>query len=304
MDLFYLCLDEVSVCWNVGRLFWNLGMHFKESGDFRSPWKDEVDGDRKGFTPAWGHPQPLQSPQKNLLMREWLSPALHFPLCVSEKYKWRSPHRQVCLPRKVASYKNMLNDSVEAFDFVPALARRWNHKCTLVLRGSYHGLVHRMEASPEKKHVSWLYHMCPWVAWGERLMVGAASGHWFDFNCETNTALRYFFFFSFHLNLAWEYSHPKQKQTYWTLYNICGYLGWPQETCGRPRCMTFYSIVSDHVTCLGIIFPPVGKNIITLKVFGRKSWWIDKIVYIWACCHTSWRILRCNLYIFWCHLFK
>lgn len=32
---------------------------------------------------------------------------------------------QTGLPaRKVASYKNMLNDSVEAFDFVPALARR------------------------------------------------------------------------------------------------------------------------------------------------------------------------------------
>lgn len=38
------------------------------TGDVGSPWKEEVDTEREHFVP--GHPQALQSPPENLLMRE------------------------------------------------------------------------------------------------------------------------------------------------------------------------------------------------------------------------------------------
>lgn len=198
--------------------FWNLGMHFRESGDFRSPWKDEVDGDRKGFSPASGHPQPLESPQKNLLMREWLSPALHFPLCVSEKHKWRSPHRQVCLPVKSPTTKICWTTQWKPL----ILCLHWHRgKIINVLRfqgSSYHGLAHRMEVLTRKKTPHDWITCAPGSCGVNGLMVGAAGGHRFDFNWDTNTALSLFvFFLSFHLNLAREDSHPKQKQTYRTL---------------------------------------------------------------------------------------
>lgn len=85
----------------------------------------------------------------------------------------------------------------------------------------------------------------------------------------------YCFFFpplSFYLNLARKHSHPKQSQTlHRTLWNIWRYLGWPQETCGRPR--SWYFIPLSRIIWPGaqeLSFPPVGKNIITLKVSRRK----------------------------------
>lgn len=85
--------------------FLNLRRHFRVSGDFRSPWKEEVDGDRKGLFSSSGPPTGSGVSTENLLMREWLSLALHFPVCVSKKYKWRSPYRQVCLPIKLPATK-------------------------------------------------------------------------------------------------------------------------------------------------------------------------------------------------------
>jgi len=37
---------------------------FGVTGDFGSPWKEEVDTKRKYFSPVPGHPQVLQSPPK------------------------------------------------------------------------------------------------------------------------------------------------------------------------------------------------------------------------------------------------
>lgn len=60
---------------------------------------------QKRLLSSLGPPTASGVSTENLLMREWLSPALHFPLCVSEKHKWRSPYRQVCLPVKSPTTK-------------------------------------------------------------------------------------------------------------------------------------------------------------------------------------------------------
>lgn len=102
MTLPYLCLDKVSICWNIGCLFISTDTGkgtFRVTGAFRPPWKEEVDTERK--LSSSGPPTGSGVCTKNLLMREWLSLARHFPACVSRKYKWRSSHRQVWLPMKL-----------------------------------------------------------------------------------------------------------------------------------------------------------------------------------------------------------
>lgn len=104
MTLPYLCLDKVSICWNTGCLFISTDTGkgtFRVTGDFRSPWKEEVDTDEKVLFSSSRPPTGSEVSTKNLLMREWLSLAPHFPACVSRKYKWRSSHRQVWLPVKL-----------------------------------------------------------------------------------------------------------------------------------------------------------------------------------------------------------
>lgn len=94
---------------------------------------------------------------KNLLMREWLSLALHFPVCVSRKYKWRSSHRQVCQPMKLPARKICKTIQWKAL----MLCLYWQsaiHKCSLVLYSSYHFLWQIWKVFP-RTQASWLYHM-------------------------------------------------------------------------------------------------------------------------------------------------
>lgn len=84
-------------------------------------------------------------------------------------------------------------------------------------------------------------------------------------------------------------------------------MGWPQETCGR-LCSWYFTPLSQIMWpgAQEWSFPLWERTLSPLKCLAGSSggWMLSHIVYIRACCHTSWRILLCNLYINRCHLFK
>lgn len=195
MALSYLCLDKVFICWNAGRLYFSF---FESPQTLQRERRLQVSMERRGrrrqrgLLSSRGPPTASGVSTENLLMREWLSPALHFPLCVSEKHKWRSPYRQVCLPVKSPTAKICWTTQWKPL----ILCLRWHGGKIINVLWFYGahimGSCTEWKSFQEKTRLMTLSHVPLGRVNG--LVVGAAVGHRFDFNCDTNTALTFFFF--------------------------------------------------------------------------------------------------------------
>lgn len=120
MTLPYLYLDKVSIRWNMGCLFY-LHRRWKRyiwRRVVRPLWKEEGDRDRRSSRPPTGSGV---STKKEMLMREWLSLAVHFP--VRQQNTQMKKFTQTGLTaREVSQLQKYAHDPVEGFDLMPALA--------------------------------------------------------------------------------------------------------------------------------------------------------------------------------------
>lgn len=133
--LLYLCLDMVFIWGNIGCLwlviFTDTGKSTSRvTGDYRSPWKEELDTEKALFS---GARPPTESglSTKNLLMREWLSLSRMCQQKIQMKEFTRAGRRPVKLPAKQIGWM----PHWKALILCPCW-HHLNHKCSLGLCGS------------------------------------------------------------------------------------------------------------------------------------------------------------------------
>lgn len=120
MTLPKLYLDKVSIRWNIGCLFY-LRKRWKRyiwRRGVRPLWQEEADRDRCSSRPPTGSGV---STKKEMLMRERLSLAAHFPMR-QQNIQMKKFTQTGLTAREVSQLQKYAHDSVEGFDSMPALA--------------------------------------------------------------------------------------------------------------------------------------------------------------------------------------